>query len=62
MTALRTFAGWLALFALGAALGLLAARVRLFDSPWAGAALVVLVMVLIGYGIHAAVHMWDEDD
>lgn len=57
-----TAAGWIALTALGLLLGLLAARVRLFDSPWAVVALVLLVVFLIGIGVHAGSHLWNEDD
>lgn len=55
-------AGWIATLALGVLLGLLAARFRLFDSPWAVAALALLVGVLIVTGVRAYRHLWDEDE
>lgn len=59
---LRTLVEWCALLAIAVLLGLLAARIRLFDSGWAVAVLGVVIAVLIGIGVHGYRHLWDEDE
>lgn len=57
-----TALGWIATLGLGGLLGWLAAQVRLLDSPWAVAALVLVYVVVGGYLVHGYMHLWDEED
>lgn len=53
-------AGWALTVAAGVAGGLLAARVRLFDSTVAVVGLGVVVALLIGFGLRAMAEPWDD--
>ncbi len=56
----RSIAGWALTIAVGVAGGLLAARVRLFDSAIAVVGLAVVVALLIGFGLRAMAEPWDD--